>query len=399
MTAPIAPAHGRGAAALELLQTLYPPPLQVSMGQGTEEDRACFYAVPNLATARLIVPARSRRAAGRILRRHLTGSRVRTRAARLASGVAAGAGVLGRVPDATLHVTGPLDSVSIEDPLASVLGHDPVCIAMPVGPARANRKPVLQVTDESGHILAYAKVGHNDLTRQLVRREAEVLSRLARIAWTTIRPPTVVHLTEWQGLSLLVLEPLKVDAPRPRPAAARRRLLAVVDEVSRAIDVVAYPCGAHPLRTRLASSLPLCGTMAAPLMQALESLPDDVTIPTGAWHGDLNPGNLRLTREPCPVWDWERFGDDAPLGFDLLHHDLHRDITVAGKSPRAAAEELLDAAPALLSPWQTPTPAAVVGRMYLLTLALRYIRDGQATAGARVGRVDQWILPALRRPR
>lgn len=197
----------------------------------------------------------------------------------------------------------------------------------------------------------------------------------------------------------MVLEPLKVDARWLRAAAARRRLLAVVDEVSRANDVVAYPSGAHPLRTRLASSLPLCGTMAAPLMRALGSLPDDVTIPTGAWHGDLNPGNLRLTSEQCPVWDWERFGDDAPLGFDLLHHDLHRDIAVAGKSPLAAAEELLERAPALLAPWQKPAAAAVVVRMYLLTLALRYIRDGQATAGAHVGRVDQWILPALRRPR
>jgi len=310
--------------------------------------------------------------------------------------MAATSGLLARVPAARLRVSGPADSPCIEDPLRAVLGRESLHLTMPVGPPRANRKPVLQVTDDSGRVLAYAKVGHNELTRELVRREAEALRRLQAIPLTQVRTPRVVELVDWRELSVLVLEPLDVEVRRVRGRTARQRLLAVVDEIARVDGVTNLRWDQSPLRAKLIREAARCGALAAPLVHALDELAQDVAVATGAWHGDLNPGNVALTDDRCPVWDWERFGQQVPLGFDLLHHDLHRDITVRGEDPRRAAQGLVTAAPDLLSPLGVaPEAADLVARAYLVTLAQRYVHDGQASAGANLGRVAEWLLPAL----
>ena len=64
---------------------------------------------------------------------------------------------------------------SIETHLADCFGTE-VRVGVLLGTRRVNQKPVLQVFDLDGRILGYAKVGHNDLTAALVRREAEALA-------------------------------------------------------------------------------------------------------------------------------------------------------------------------------------------------------------------------------
>jgi hypothetical protein len=50
----------------------------------------------------------------------------------------------------------------------------------------------------------------------------------------------------------------------------------------------------------------------------------------------------------------------------------------------------------LLEPFDiAPDVAGFVTATYLLEIAVRYSRDRQAEAGARTGRVDLWLLPAL----
>jgi hypothetical protein len=269
-------------------------------------------------------------------------------------------------------------------------------VTLPLGPPRANRKPVLQVTDDTGNVLAYAKVGHNDLTRELVQREAEALRRLEAAELDQVRTPRVLGLVDWQALSVLVLEPLDTEVPRLRGRPARQRLLAVVDDITGVFGVAEHQWGDSPLRSRLAAGAARCGALATPMLRILESLAADEIVATGAWHGDLNPGNVALTTGRCPVWDWERFTDQVPLGLDLLHHDLHRDITMSGQNPRHAAARLVATAPELLSRWHlTPNAADTVVRAYLLLLAQRYVLDGQASAGTELGRVAEWLLPAL----
>ena len=69
-----------------------------------------------------------------------------------------------------------------------------------------------------------------------------------------------------------------------------------------------------------------------------------------------------------------------------------------GCAPRAAAEAIVAKAPAVLAPFGIqPGTARFVALLYLLEIAARYLHDGQAEAGARLGDVGTWLLPVLMR--
>ncbi|CAN5300462.1 hypothetical protein BH24ACT12_BH24ACT12_28260 [soil metagenome] len=387
----------RGVAAADLLRALYPAPLDVEVAaKPSDQVRAVWTAVPSADSPRLLVPAGIGRVAARMARRQLTGRRVRTRIARAGLSVAMGTGMLGHVSWLRVAVTGPAEAPCIEDPLCQVLGVDHVRLTLPVGPARANRKAVLQVTDRAGRVLAFAKVGHNELTQRLVRHEGEVLRELEATVLRAVLAPRPLASVTWAGLEIVVLEPLEIPARRASGDERRQRLLAVVREVSGVGGRSVLAWGQHPHRALLLSQIERCGDLAAPLRQQVESIRPALTMPTGAWHGDLNSGNAALVPGACPVWDWERFGKGVPVGFDLLHHDLHEAITVEGVPAREAAAAVLGRAGMVLTPLDVDrSTAEAIARAYLVTLACRYLADDQHEAGADLGNVEDWLLPAL----
>lgn len=383
---------------LRMLSALYPAPARVLEGR-SRGAVTTYLAVPSRDHPRLLVPAGHPVAASRSAHRQLAGRRPRTRAARAVVTALLRSRLAARAPRAVIAVASPPGVPSVETVLVDVLGADGVLLTMPVGPARANRKPVLQVTDTGGRDLAYVKVGHDMLTRALVRREAGALEQVAAASpETTVVPRVVAHL-EWQDLSLLVLTPLALPRTRLGGRAARTALERCVVEIAavggrdRAPGAWAGGAAAQALRGRLAD----CGDRAAPLRTHLDRvLADAPPLRAGSWHGDLNPGNLALAAGGTLVWDWERFEAGAPLGFDLLHHDLTEALTVAGDDPLRAARDLLDTAPRTLgSLGVEPVAAATTARLYLLTIAARYLQDRQDRAGSAVGRVEEWVTPAL----
>lgn len=95
------------------------------------------------------------------------------------------------------------------------------------------------------------------------------------------------------------------------------------------------------------------------------------------------------------VWDWERFRVGVPLGFDALHYDLQRRLQ-STPDAAGAVTATLTAAGALLAPFHVPPPARrTTALLYLVDLAARYLADGQAQAGARLGVLGSWLLPVL----
>jgi len=399
-----APVPGRAAYALEVLRSLYPPPLQVGApGSGTAPEQARFLLLPTPATARLLVPAGHRRGAGRAVHRQLVGRRPRTRAARLLLTAAVGSGLADRLASGPLVVSGPQDADSVERVLAGVLQRDRLLVSLPLSLPRANRKPVLQVCDPQGRALAFVKVGHDALTRELVAAEGESLERLARAGLEGVHVPGVLARLTWNGLDLLVLEPLPLAQRRLTGPPARAAFLRVASAIAALDAAPAAPWAGSAFRARLSAQLQACGDQADALLAHLSALdPAAPQLALGSWHGDLNPGNIALLPQRSLVWDWERFEQGVPLGFDVLHHDLHRDVTMAQVPPAQAARQLLDtAAPALAPLGLGPQEAEATARLYLLTLAARYLRDQQSEAGGGLGPVDVWLLPALdatRRP-
>jgi len=401
---PLAPVSERARYALDVLRRLYPLPLQVGApGASAAPVHARFLLLPTPARPRLVVPAGHRRVAGRAVHRQLSGRRPRTRAARLLLSAAVGSGLADRLPPGPLVVSGPPGADCVDRVLAEVLGRRDVLVSLPLSPPRANRKPVLQVCDASGRALAFVKVGHDPLTRRLVAAEGDSLVQLAGAGLTGVRVPAVLARPSWNALDLLVLEPLPLSGRRLVGAAARTALLGVVRDIAAIGASPAAAWADSPYRPVLAAQLRECGPAAEALLGHLQAVDEAAPrLALGAWHGDLNPGNVALVQHRPLVWDWERFEPGVPRGFDVLHHDLHRDVTVARVPPAQAAGRLLAAAEQVLAPLGVaPAHARATARLYLLSLAGRYLRDRQSEAGGGLGAVETWLLPALdaaRRP-
>lgn len=392
-----APAQTPDTYVAQVFARLYPPPLHLqSLGRVKSTDTLGGYLLlPSPRHPRIVVPSGHSRAGARAVHRQLTGSRRRTQAARWLLTLALASGVLDLLSPGRLTIRGPAAADSVERRLARVLEQPSVLITMPVGLARASRKPVLQVTDLAGTALAFVKVGHDDLTRALVQDEGLTLERLAGAQLRHTRVPGVLARLDWRDLTMLVLEPLPV-VPQLNGQQAREALLLAVREIA-GLSEWHGEWSDSPFRSRLQAALVACGPRGAEFLQCLHDLTAAAPgVSLGSWHGDLNPGNVALLPDRVLMWDWERFEDAVPIGFDLLHHDLHHAITVDGSDPRTAAHGIVSSAPHLLASLGVePRAARATAQLYLLALAARYLHDDQEAAGAALGRVEEWIIPVL----
>ena len=85
-----------------------------------------------------------------------------------------------------------------------------------------------------------------------------------------------------------------------------------------------------------------------------------------------------------------------PVGFDALHWALQTDLVTHLADPGESARRSLVTAGPVLEPFglsNDQVRATAVG--YLTELAARYLADRQVEAGARLGDVGSWLLPAV----
>ena len=151
--------------------------------------RRSWVFLPSPQRVRLVVPA-ERRAAATALTSFASGRPAGVRTAmlatsallRLRSGSAIG-------PGFSVRPTGTSDPAQAADSLLSGLLDQPVRVAWTVGPARANRKPVLQVVGDHAATVAYAKAGIDSLTTSLVSRESTALAMIERAQFSTLVHP------------------------------------------------------------------------------------------------------------------------------------------------------------------------------------------------------------------
>src|SRR6266571_1599951 len=298
-------------------------------GNGRPEGRD-FVLIPGVRHPRLLVPAVPRAAAAALRQYGQPRSwPARMGVAAFALGLASGLG--GTLLGVRVRVTAPPEAESVESYLKSVLSPD-IRVSIRLGPARANRKPVLQLHTTSGEAAGFVKIGFNALTRDLVRAEAASLTWLERTGLAGISVPRVLHHDQWHGMDMLVLS-----------------------------------------ATGLATGLTF-----------------------GAWHGDWSPWNMASTTGGLLVWDWERFAPGVPLGFDALHYWLQSEVGPQHRDPLEAAHDCLAHAAGLLAPFGIEaTQARLTAALYLADVATRYLVDRQAQAGAPLGAPGTWLIPAL----
>ncbi|MCM4079915.1 hypothetical protein [Paractinoplanes hotanensis] len=378
----------------EVLDLLYPPPCRTDGSPGT--PIAEYLVVPDARRPRLLVPSGSRRVAAAAVRRY---AEPQSRAARLKREAVVAAlrtGASNVLLRDRVRVTGPF-SQSIDGHLSEALGRE-LSISVHIGPARANRKPVLQLIGPDGDTFGFGKLGTGPLTRQLVRAETAALASLAGSGLTKLTVPRVLHSGQWRELEVLVQSALPVWLPRA--PLSRRRLVAAMLDIA---GCCGYRTGSlagstywHELRGRLAAVNDRAeGAGLAAAAELLVRRAGDIVFRYGSWHGDWAPWNMANIADTLLVWDWERFASGVPLGFDAVHHELQKRIQETADA-KEAVEATVRGAAELLAPFGVPVDGReVTALLYLVDLATRYLTDRQAEAGARLGVLGTWLLPVL----
>ena len=378
----------------EVLALLYPAPCDTTGGAG--EPIAEYVVVPDARRPRLLVPNTSRKVAAAAVRRYAEPQSRGARLKRDAVVAALRTGASGVLLRDRIKITGPATE-SIDGHLRAELGRD-LAVSIHIGPARANRKPVLQLISPDGETFGFGKLGTGPLTQRLVKAETNALNVLGTVGLTKLTVPKVLHAGQWRGLQVLIQSALPVWLPRA-PLTERRLTAAMLD--------IAGCCGFHTgtlvgsaywaeLRGRLAGVSDRAeGAALASAAEMLAHHAGDRNLRYGAWHGDWAPWNMANLADALLVWDWERFATGVPVGFDAVHHELQRRIQ-ATDDAAGAVEATVRKAAELLKPFGVDTPAhELTALLYLVDLAARYLTDRQAEAGARLGVLGTWLLPVL----
>ncbi|GIE95985.1 hypothetical protein [Paractinoplanes rishiriensis] len=378
----------------EVLELLYPAPCRTNGAPGT--PIAEYLVVPDARRPRLLVPAGSRRVAAAAVRRY---AEPQSRAAKLKRDAVVAAvrtGASAVLLRDRIRVTGPY-SASIDGFLSEVLGRE-LSVSVHIGPARANRKPVVQLIGPEGDTFGFGKLGTGPLTQRLVKAETAALTALGGSGLTRLTVPRVLFAGEWRGLQVLIQSALPVWLPRA-PLTQRRLVAAMLDiagccgYTNGTVENSAYW---HELRARLGAvgDRPEAAGLAA-AAELLVKHAGDTVFRYGAWHGDWAPWNMANLADALLVWDWERFATGVPMGFDAVHHELQKRIQSTGDA-KDAVEQTVRRAGELLGPFGVPPEGReVTALLYLVDLAVRYLTDRQAEAGARLGVLGTWLLPVL----
>jgi hypothetical protein len=351
--------------------------------------------LPSADKPKLLVPARPRRVAASAVRNFKTAASTREQLVIKALAAATLVGLAGLVSDRiVIEYPDGVTPDGIDAHLSSVLGHH-VWVSMYISPARAVRKPLLQVIGSDGETLAFAKVGVDPFTRALVRHEGKVVRYLATQPTSVLRVPSVLHSGTWRGHELLVQSAVDRGAA---PQSDNPHLCEAMREVSRARGrtTATLTSSSYWQQTvRRVAALPNGEHKAAlqRLVRIIEAADPVTGLEFGSSHGDWAPWNLTVAGGHVHAWDWEKFESDVPVGFDAVHFDVHGNVVLGGRTPAAAFDDALCRAQDLLAPFgvqPTMRPAVVV--LYALHIAIRYLEDGELSAGAgRMSRLSSWL--------
>lgn len=342
--------------------------------------------VPSASRPQMVLSPRERGAAWASLRRHSDASPRRVRVAKELMAWAFRVGLAGplfptRIPDPMVSGTG---SSGWRDLVESVFGRTDLAVAISVGQLRPQIKPILHVATRRGELLGHVKVGWNEVTRPLVRHEAQALTAIgdATRGSEGVVAPRVLHHGLWNGRQVLAVthvgtspwyQPPRTDLP----TSATR-------QVGHALGIQRSALGASEFWSDLAQRVghlvehaALDGRVAAALAATRDHIESRFTgteLDLGLIHGDWAPWNMASAQSSLAVWDWERSRAQGPIGFDGAYFRFQVDLWMRGMRPHEALDRTLRRLPETMAASGTSeTAGPVVLRLVVLEVALRQL--------------------------
>ena len=192
--------------------------------------------------------------------------------------------------------------------LQDLLGQRHLTFAISLGTPGPHRKPVIQMMDAHGHILGYAKIGHDAASNALVQNEARVLQGLATMSWQALTLPQVIATGCWQGHDLCVL-----SAPQAPGERMPQRLTPLHVAALRELWIMQMewmPLAASPFWMTLTQQVQQVEdayyrSMIEQGMANAEKWLARHPIPFHFCHGDFTAWNLLKDGNKLFVVDWE----------------------------------------------------------------------------------------------
>jgi len=329
-------ARQASAVILDFLHARYMQRRPLWLGKTSRQEASTCQAVETAVPFGLVtvgdgrgylVPLQSRRAAAAALRLY-NPQTLKARLGRrlLAIGLRLGVGqpFLPRtwLPMPRTAGPQPAHQASWLTSLQDMLGQDHLTFAISLGTPGPHRKPVVQMMDTQGRIVAYAKVGQDETSNALVQNEAQVLQALATAPWQTFALPEVLATAWWRDHFLCLL-----SAPKSPGGHVPQRLTPLHLDALKELWAMQAVWTPLPLST-------FWMTVAQQAQQVQHAYYRSVlqqgmavaeewcatrSLPFRFCHGDFTPWNLQRDGQKLFIVDWEcASACGAPL-WDLFH--------------------------------------------------------------------------------
>ncbi len=363
---------------------LWPEPRQVNVSRRTRAYQRGYVAVPSLGRPRVLVPL-GVGGADRMLTRH--GGKHAERAARALWRAAHRGGILHLLPVTRVSVIAEPDGIEVF--LSRALSQR-VRFGVLLGPPRANIKPVLQIFDDSGATIAFAKLGLSPLPVALVLNEAAALALVGQRPRESFTAPRVLFSGLWHDVPVLVQEALPLSqsglAPTEPPFDVMAEIAAITPITSRQLGDSDFLTGIRP-----AAGARWHGVDTGPIVALYEALARPAECAFGSCHGDFGPWNMGTDGTRVEVWDWERFDSDSPVGIDAAHYRA-QEAFAARMEPRLAWDAIVGDVTVLLTRLGLNAEAAEpAASCYLLAICSRYRRDASDSPTATLRDRVTWL--------
>jgi hypothetical protein len=385
-------------------------PLHVGFGPVPPGHRAvdAWRAAPTPGDPRYLVPV-GHAPARRVLVSHLRLRESRVRLQRRAAAAAVAPLAAWYRDRAVLRVSVPSDvGDDVVDALfvtRHLVGLVPAATgtALSLRGGHARAKPMVQLVDDRGEVVAFAKVAADPATAARVRREAALLRRFGDALGTAgpLRLPRVLAAGEVADFTYSVVEPLPQQVRGGREGDLERALPGLV-ALCDGVGVLSAPLGTATLWTDTLEALEdvLTGgtgdtvgdgarelaDAAAALATRMSATDAGVVLPLGPFHGDWVPWNLGWVGSTQWAWDLEYGSVEGPVGLDALRWVFLVEQLARGRALPAAVASMRAAAPGLLRRLgANPAHTDLLVRMHLLELVTSALAVLAAGRGMPLG--------------
>jgi hypothetical protein len=351
-----------------------------------------YVILPSARRPQILAPASAPGPAAAAVTQFSNGAPARERLAAAAAAAALRAGLAqrllrGRASIAVAPGVGDADlpGLVLSHHLARALGLARADLAVRVGAARPNGKPVVQVSAPDGRVVAFAKVGWNDLTRSLVAAEAGALRELEAAPPAAFAVPELLHSGDWAGSTVTAVVPAMGGRPHvsadPPPAATR--------DLALGAAVEREPLAASGWWARVLARIDASnGAEQRRAADRVGGLAGGRELAFGRGHGDWTPWNMAEVRGRLVVWDWERAAAGVPVGVDAAHYCLLVALNARGLPPDRAVPDVLGRLPRVLAGLDVPAEdARLVVMLELLEMSVRF---AEASAAGVTGLRDRF---------